>query len=194
MPHITLQSPSSGTALTPSQVAAGATAAVAINPSNQLLKPDGSVLPTGGSAPSATTGAQGLVQLSGDLAGTASAPTVPGLANKQDRLTPGTTIKTIGGVNPLGAGDIPFPVVTPASIGAVATSTVGSPNGVAGLDATGKLPLSQIPVSIQGALTLAAADARYIRTINGLSPDASGNIEIAATGTGPGPVIDSGTF
>jgi hypothetical protein len=37
---------------------------------------------SGGGVPDATTSAKGLVQLAGDLAGTAAAPTVPGLATK----------------------------------------------------------------------------------------------------------------
>ncbi|MDX2776142.1 hypothetical protein PV379_02080 [Streptomyces caniscabiei] len=37
----------------------------------------------GASAPDATTSTKGIVQLAGDLGGTASAPTVPGLSNKQ---------------------------------------------------------------------------------------------------------------
>ena len=38
----------------------------------------------GAGAPDATTSSKGIVQLAGDLAGTATAPTVPGLATKQD--------------------------------------------------------------------------------------------------------------
>jgi hypothetical protein len=39
----------------------------------------------------ATTGAKGIVQLAGDLAGTASAPTVPGLATKEPSIAAGTS-------------------------------------------------------------------------------------------------------
>jgi hypothetical protein len=42
-------------------------------------------------APDATTTTKGLVQLTGDLAGTATAPTVPGLADKEPTITAGTT-------------------------------------------------------------------------------------------------------
>ena len=38
----------------------------------------------GAGAPDATTSSKGIVQLAGDLAGTAAAPTVPGLTTKQD--------------------------------------------------------------------------------------------------------------
>jgi|GEM_PF-1183903 len=46
---------------------------------------------TGGATPDATTTTKGKVQLAGDLAGTAAAPTVPGLATKEDTITAGTT-------------------------------------------------------------------------------------------------------
>lgn len=43
---------------------------------------------SGGSAPDATTGSKGIVQLAGDLAGTATSPTVPGLAAKAPLASP----------------------------------------------------------------------------------------------------------
>lgn len=57
--------------------------------SGQVLSYDGSDLswatPTGsGSVPDATASVKGLVQLTGDLSGTAGSPTVPGLATKAD--------------------------------------------------------------------------------------------------------------
>ena len=116
------------------------------------IAPDGTL-----TVPSASVSAVGLIQLAGDLSGTASAPIVVGLSNKQDRLIAGTTIKTIGGVSPLGSGDIPFPVVTPSSIGAVSATLVGAVNGVSSLDATGKVPLSQIPTAILGAMSYQGA-------------------------------------
>lgn len=42
-------------------------------------------------ASDATTSTKGIVQLTGDLSGTASAPTVPGLAAKEPAITAGTT-------------------------------------------------------------------------------------------------------
>jgi len=42
-------------------------------------------------APDASTTAKGLVQLTGDLAGTATSPTVPGLSSKEPTITAGTT-------------------------------------------------------------------------------------------------------
>lgn len=44
-----------------------------------------------GGAADATTTTKGIVQLAGDLSGTATAPTVPGLTGKEDTITAGTT-------------------------------------------------------------------------------------------------------
>lgn len=44
--------------------------------------PQGNPGPPGSGAPDATTTSKGLIQIAGDLAGTAAAPTVPGLATK----------------------------------------------------------------------------------------------------------------
>ncbi len=42
--------------------------------------------------------------------------------------------------------------VTPASIGAVATTALGANNGVATLDVTGKVPTTQLPASVLGGM------------------------------------------
>lgn len=53
--------------------------------------------PAGAGAPDATTLAKGSVRLAGDLAGTADAPTVPGLASKAPTASP-TFTGTVGGI------------------------------------------------------------------------------------------------
>lgn len=67
----------------------------ASSPTNgQALTYDGSGLAwttTSGSVADATTSTKGIVQLAGDLGGTAALPTVPGLANKEPLLSAGTT-------------------------------------------------------------------------------------------------------
>lgn len=50
----------------------------------------------GGSAPDATTTAKGIVQLAGDLGGTAAAPTVPGLAGKANTSHTHSTAQVTG--------------------------------------------------------------------------------------------------
>ncbi|MEU2106511.1 hypothetical protein [Nocardia sp. NPDC019255] len=63
--------------------------------------PEGDVGETGPAAPDATSSTKGILQLTGDLGGTASSPTVPGLANKVD------TTRTISTTAPLtGGGDL----------------------------------------------------------------------------------------
>jgi hypothetical protein len=49
------------------------------------------VLANSGTPADATTTSKGIVQLAGDLAGTATSPTVPGLAGKEPAITAGTT-------------------------------------------------------------------------------------------------------
>ena len=46
---------------------------------------------SGGGVSDATTTTKGVIQLAGDLSGTAAAPTVPGLAGKEPTVTAGTT-------------------------------------------------------------------------------------------------------
>lgn len=53
----------------------------------------------GAGAPDATTSTKGIVQLSGDLGGTASSPTVPALANKQPLNSDLTTIASLSPTN-----------------------------------------------------------------------------------------------
>lgn len=52
-----------------------------------------------GSLPDATTGAKGIVQLAGDLGGTATSPTVPGLASKVGSVSAGDSSIAIGGTS-----------------------------------------------------------------------------------------------
>lgn len=75
---------------------------------NQVLSYDGTGLawttPTGsGNISDATTGAKGIVQLAGDLGGTAAAPTVPGLAGKVDTTTQVATSGSLTGGGALSA-------------------------------------------------------------------------------------------
>lgn len=89
----------------------------------------------------ATTTTKGKVALAGDLAGTADAPTVPGLATKADtsalaakaNIASPTFTGTVGGV-------------TAAMVGALATSTRGAVSGVASLDAAQHHLYAEMPV------------------------------------------------
>jgi hypothetical protein len=48
-----------------------------------------------GSTPDASSSIKGIIQLAGDLGGTAASPTVPGLSAKEPKLTAGTTSQYI---------------------------------------------------------------------------------------------------
>ena len=116
----------------------------------------------------ATTGNKGILQLAGDLAGTAAAPTVPELAQKyvkpgsgipesdlaadiQAKLNNGAavadaTTTSKGTVQLAGnlGGTAAVPTV-PGLGGLTPLSHKGAAGGVATLDATTKVPLSQLP-------------------------------------------------
>ncbi len=54
---------------------------------------------SGATVPDATTTSKGIVQLAGDLGGTATSPTVPGLATKVSSVTAGDATITVGGTS-----------------------------------------------------------------------------------------------
>jgi hypothetical protein len=122
-------------------------------------------LDSGGKVPSsqipavadATTGSKGIIQLAGDLAGTATTPTVPGLANK---AATSTTISAGTGLT--GGGDLSANRTLAVSYGTAAGTAAqgndsritgaeqaankGVVNGYASLDGTGKVPTSQMAI------------------------------------------------
>jgi hypothetical protein len=123
------------------------------------------------SAPAdATTGAKGIVQLAGDLAGTAALPTVPGLAGKvgtgDSRLSDARTplghhaSHAPGGSDPLVLTDLPASVASmsglPASAGQVPLSNgTGSNLATWGAPPSGGVALvpNATPVTASGTLT-----------------------------------------
>jgi hypothetical protein len=131
-----------------------------------------SQLPSEAAPSDATTGSKGIIQLAGDLAGTAAAPTVPALANKA-----ATTTTIIAGTGLTGGGDlssnrtlaVDFGISAGTAAqgndsriaGAEQTSNKGAANGYASLDGGGKVPSAQLPaaadatVSTKGILQLA---------------------------------------
>lgn len=133
-----------------------------------------SQLPPSGSVPDATTTSKGVVQLAGDLGGTATSPTVPGLANKVntsavgvasgvaslDATThipvgqlPGATNAAVGAVQLTGdlGGTATSPTV-PGLANKVNTSAIGAANGVASLDASTLVPIAELPSATTSAL------------------------------------------
>jgi parallel beta-helix repeat protein len=131
--------------------------------------------------PDATTSSKGLIQLAGDLAGTASSPTVPGLATNAAAISAETTralaveavkandsavLHLIGNESANGVKTFTSAPVVPtaafpesAIAGLVSdlaatekSANKGVASGYASLDSGGKLPTSQLPASVLGAL------------------------------------------
>lgn len=127
---------------------------------------DVTVTVNSGATPDATTIAKGVVQLAGDLGGTAALPTVPGLALKAPIASPTFTgVVTAPTFSGSGASltAIPESGVTNLVSDLAATEksvNKGVANGYASLDASAKIPSSQIPalglVSVQTAVSQVA--------------------------------------
>lgn len=107
-------------------------------------------------APDATTSSKGIVQLAGDLGGTAASPTVPGLASKAN-----TSTTITAGTGLTGGGDLSANRTISASFGTTSgtiaqgndsritgaeqTANKAAANGYASLDSSTKVPIAQIP-------------------------------------------------
>ena len=106
-------------------------------------------------SPDATTISKGIVQLAGDLSGTAAAPTVPALANKAN-----TTTTISAGTGLTGGGDLSTNRTISANFGTTAgtiaqgndsrivgaeqTANKGTANGYAGLNSSTVVPTAQL--------------------------------------------------
>ena len=116
----------------------------------------------GGGAADATTTTKGIVQLAGDLSGTATSPTVPGLASKANTST---TISAGTGLT--GGGDLSTNRTISANFGTTAgtiaqgndsritgaeqTANKGAAGGYASLDGSTKVPIAQVPTGTTGS-------------------------------------------
>lgn len=92
-----------------------------------------------GPLPEASPTTRGIVQLAGDLGGTSSSPTVPALADKADRATTYTRTEVDNAL----AGK----ANTSALSAYIPNTQKGAANGVASLDATGRVPSAQLPAA-----------------------------------------------
>lgn len=130
---------------------------------------------TAGSTPDATASTKGIVQLSGDLAGTAAAPTVPGLATKAAAAT------TVNG-HPLSA-DV---TVTAGDVGlgnVNNTSDAAKPVSTAQQTALNlKAPITN--PSFTGTVTLAADPTANMQAATKQYVDNSGAVIVDATFNG----------
>ena len=141
-----------------------------------------------GSAPDATTLSKGIIQLSGDLGGTATSPTVPALATKQDTLVSGANIKSINGQSIVGSGDL--------TVGGAVDSVNGqtgivvldkSDIGLSNVDNTSDInkPISTATQTALNSKQDTLVSTTNIKSINGQSILGSGDLVIS------GGVVDS---
>ncbi|MFF4523459.1 hypothetical protein [Streptomyces bluensis] len=73
-------------------------------------------------------------------------------------------------------------VLAAADVGAIPATAAGTANGVAQLDASGKVPAAQLPATSGGG----------VRTVNGVTPDGSGNVTLTAANVSAIPAADEG--
>jgi hypothetical protein len=93
----------------------------------------------------ATTTNKGVLQLAGDLAGTAASPKVAkidGVTVSSSSISSGKVLKATSTTT------ASFETITAADVGAIPTSAKGVADGVATLDANGRMPSSQLPNGI----------------------------------------------
>jgi hypothetical protein len=159
-------------------------------------------LPAATAPPDASATEKGLIQLAGDLAGTAAMPTVPALANKVATSTIITAGVGLTGGGDLSAGrtlavDFGTGAGTVAQgndsriTGAEQSANKGVVNGYASLDSGGKVPTAQLPtaadatVSTKGIIQLAGdlAGTAAAPTVPALANKAAATTTISA-GTG----------
>ncbi|MFD7121895.1 collagen-like protein [Streptomyces sp. NPDC059922] len=121
-----------------------------------LIGPQGITGPTGATGATGETGPTGATGPKGDP-GTPGADGAPGLVQS---------------VNGISEADV---VLDAAAVNAVPDTAPGAPNGVAQLDATGKVPAAQLPASGGGGA---------VSTVASKSPDESGNVALVAADVG----------
>lgn len=116
-------------------------------------------LPAAASVSDATTSSKGIVQLTGDLGGTATSPTVANGAITNAKISASAAIART-------KLDTSTQTSLTAADNALPAAQKGAVNGVASLDGSGKLTASQAPVSSvagkTGAVTLTASDVSAI--------------------------------
>ncbi len=152
-------------------------------------------------SPDATTSSKGIIQLAGDLGGTAIAPTVPGLANK---VNTSTTVSAGTGLT--GGGDLSANRTISANFGTTAgtvaqgndsritgaeqTANKGAASGYASLDGSTKVPIAQLPTGTSGT-TVALGNHTHTLTFSLTSFFKTGTL---ATTTGTQRLPIDGTY
>src|SRR5919199_3782521 len=151
--------------------------------------------------PDADASTKGIIQLTGDLGGTAASPTVPGLTSK---ASTSTTISAGTGLT--GGGDLSTNRTLSANFGTTAgtiaqgndsritgaeqTANKAAANGYASLDGTTKVPIAQIPTGSTSS-TIALGNHTHTLTFSLTSFFKTGTI---ATTTGTQRLPIDGTY
>jgi len=144
-----------------------------------------------GTAPDASSSTKGIVRLTNDLGGTATAPTVPGLATKEPTITAGTTAQYYRGDKTwqaLNALAVPFTptgsiaaTTVQAAIAEVASEagTVTAVSGAAPIVSSGGATpaISITPASQSAAGSISSADKTKL---DGIAAGATNNISDAS--------------
>lgn len=131
-------------------------------------------------SPDATTSSKGIVQLAGDLGGTAASPTVPGLANKAN-----TSTTVSAGTGLTGGGDLSTNRTISANFGTTAgtiaqgndsritgaeqTANKGAASGYAALNASTVVPTAQLGSGTANSSTFLRGDSTWASPPGGVS-------------------------
>jgi hypothetical protein len=153
--------------------AAAARTAIGAGTSNLALGTTSTTAKAGNYAPpDASSTVNGLVRLTGDLGGTATAPTVPGLAGKVDstdtRLTNSRTPTAHATTHATGGTD----VLTPAAIGAAAATHTHTATALTDSTATGRAVLTAVDAPAARSAIGAGTSSVAIGTTTGTAADA----------------------
>ncbi len=134
-------------------------------------------------APDATTTTKGIVQLTNDLGGTATAPTVPGLATKADdsAVVHKANAETIAGVKTFSSAPIvPTPTVSTETANKGYVDGVASSGSTPDADATTKGKL-QLAGDLSGTATSPTVAKVNGVTLPGTAPSAAGQVLTATS-------------
>ncbi len=115
--------------------------------------------------PDSTQAVTGGIRLTGDLGGSATSPKVEkinGVAVDTSSAASGKVLKATG------TSAASFQAITAADVGAIPTSDRAVANGVADLDANGKLPSARLPAGIVQTVNGLTGDVTITKTMLGL--------------------------